>query len=41
MANSLTLVEYAKGLDVKDTRRPIIEMFARSTDISRRCRSMA
>jgi hypothetical protein len=33
MANSLTLVEYAKGLDVKDVRRPIIEMFAASTDI--------
>lgn len=33
MANSLTLVEYAKGLDVADKRRPIIEMFAKSTDI--------
>jgi hypothetical protein len=33
MANSLTLVEYAKGLNTKDVRRPIIEMFAASTDI--------
>lgn len=33
MANSLTLVEYAKGLDVGDKARPIIEMFAQSTDI--------
>jgi hypothetical protein len=33
MSNSLTLVEYAKGLDVADRARPIIEMFAASTDI--------
>lgn len=33
MANSLTLVEYAKGLDVKDPQRPFIEMFAQSSDI--------
>ncbi|MDB5937593.1 MAG: hypothetical protein JWQ01_4937, partial [Massilia sp.] len=33
MANSLTLVEYAKGLDPSDKARPFIEMFAESTDI--------
>lgn len=33
MPNSLTLVEYAKGLDPSDKSRPFIEMFAQSTDI--------
>jgi hypothetical protein len=33
MANSLTLVEYAKGMDVNDPARPFIQMFAESTDI--------
>lgn len=33
MANSLTLVEYAKGLEPNDKARPFIEMFAQSTDI--------
>lgn len=29
----ITVVEYAKGFDVTDIRRPVIEMFARSADI--------
>jgi hypothetical protein len=32
-SNLITLVEYAKGLDVADIRRPIIEMFATYSDV--------
>lgn len=33
MANSLTIVEYGKGMDPNDKSRPYIQMFGKSTDI--------